>query len=122
MPKILFVEDEPDHIALYKTKLEAEGFDFISATNSNEAFQMIEKETPDLVLLDILLPGESGLDILEKLKKNAKTKNIPTIIFTNFNEADFKARASKLEANDFVLKVDVTPQEMADKIRAILQK
>jgi two-component system phosphate regulon response regulator PhoB len=122
MPRILFIEDEPDHIALYKTKLEMEGFEFVSALNSQEALEAIARGKPDLILLDILLPGEeNGLDILDKLKKNAGTKTIPTVVFTNFDEKEFKERASNLGANDFVLKAEVTPQEMVDKIREILK-
>lgn len=96
MPKILFIEDEPDHIALYKTKLEMEGFEFSSAQNSQEAFAALTQSMPDLILLDILLPGENGLDILDKLKKDPQAKYIPTIIFTNYDEKEFKERASNL--------------------------
>lgn len=98
-----------------------EGFEFSSAQNSQEAFAALTQSMPDLILLDILLPGENGLDILDKLKKDPQAKYIPTIIFTNYDEKEFKERASNLGANDFVLKAAVTPQEMVDKIREILQ-
>lgn len=120
MPRILFIEDEPDHIALYKTKLEMEGFEFVSALNSQETLAALAQARPDLILLDILLPGENGLDILDKLKKNPQAKDIPIIIFTNYDKEEFKERASNLGANDFVLKAEVTPQEMVEKIREIL--
>jgi CheY-like chemotaxis protein len=121
MAKILFVEDEPNHIAIYKTKLEQEGFDFLSAMTGEEAIPMIKIEKPDLIMLDILLPGEeNGIDVLAKLKEEPATKNIPIIVFTNYDEKEFREQAQGLGANAFVLKSDVTPSEMVKKIKEIL--
>ena len=121
MVKILFVEDEPNHIAIYETKLKQEGFAFVSAKTAEEAIPLIKIEKPDLVMLDILLPGEeNGIDILMKLKKDPETKNIPIIVFTNYDEKEFREKASIFGANDFVLKSDVTPSQMVTKIRQIL--
>ncbi|PIQ74878.1 MAG: response regulator [Candidatus Portnoybacteria bacterium CG_4_8_14_3_um_filter_40_10] len=123
MPKILFVEDEPNHIAIYKTKLKQEGFDFLAAMTGEEAIPMIKVEKPDLILLDILLPGDqNGIDILAKLKKDPATQNIPIVVFTNYDEKEFREQASTLGANDFVLKSDVTPSQMVEKIRQILKQ
>lgn len=122
MNKILFIEDEPDHIAIYKEKLEQEGFSFISATESKTAWSFIEQEKPDLILLDILLINENGLEILAKLKGDETTKNIPVIIFTNYDEKEYKNQALALGAADFVPKTGVTPDEMVEKIRKILKK
>ncbi|OGZ34006.1 MAG: hypothetical protein A2Y98_00905 [Candidatus Portnoybacteria bacterium RBG_19FT_COMBO_36_7] len=121
MIKILFVEDEPNHIEIYRTKLMQEGFDFVAAKTGEEAIPMIKVEKPDLILLDILLPGEkNGIDVLIKLKEDSTTKNIPIIVFTNFDEKEFREQASDLGANDFVLKSNVTPGQMVKKIREAL--
>jgi len=123
MTKILFVEDEPNHIAIYKTKLEQESFGFVSAKTAEEAIPMIKVEKPDLIMLDLLLPGEqNGIDILAKLKKDPQTQNIPIIVFTNYDETEFREQASALGANDFVLKSDVIPSQMVAKIRQILEQ
>ena len=123
MPKILFVEDESNHIAIYKTKLEQEGFDFLAAMTGEEAIPMIKVEKPDLILLDILLPGDqNGIDVLAKLKKDPSTQNIPIIVFTNYDEKEFREQASTLGANDFVLKSDITPSQIVEKIRQILKQ
>jgi CheY-like chemotaxis protein len=123
MTKILFVEDEPNHIAIYQTKLVQEGFDFMAAKTGEEAVPMIKVEKPDLILLDILLPGDkNGIDVLAKLKEDPATKNIPIIVFTNYDEKEFREQASGLGANAFVLKSDVTPSEMVAKIRQILEE
>ena len=123
MTKILFVEDEPNHIAIYETKLKQEGFDFFSAKTAEEAIPLIKVEKPDLIMLDLLLPGEeNGIDVLAKLKKDPQTQNIPIIVFTNYDEKEFRERAQTLGANDFVLKSDVTPSQMVAKIRQILKQ
>ncbi len=123
MVKILFVEDEPNHIAIYETKLKQEGFDFVSAKTAEEAIPLIKIEKPDLIMLDLLLPGEqNGIDILMKLKKDQATQNIPIIVFTNYDEKEFREQASTLGANDFVLKSDVTPSQMVEKIKQILKQ
>jgi len=123
MPKILFVEDEPNHVAIYETKLKQEGFEFVSAKTAGEAIPLIQKEKPDLILLDILLPGdENGVDVLEKLKKDPATQNIPIIVFTNYDIEEYRKQTAVLGANDFVLKSDVTPSQMVGKINQILEK
>lgn len=120
MPKILFIEDEPDHIAIYQTKLEDEGFAFISAPDAKTAYAFIEQEKPDLILLDILLINENGLEILANLKKDETTKNIPVIVFTNYDEKEYRREAMRLGAAEFIPKTGVTPDEMVGKIRKIL--
>lgn len=122
MYKILFVEDDYNHIAIYKTKLELEGFEFAAAKTNMEAFDAIAKQKPDLILLDLLLIGENGLTILANLKKSEKTANIPVIVFTNYPKLEYKDEAMKLGANDFVVKADVTPQDMIKKIKDLLNQ
>jgi len=120
MQKILFIEDEPDHIAIYQTKLEDEGFSFASATNAKTALSFIEQDKPDLILLDLLLVDENGLEILAKLKNDEATKDIPVIVFTNYDEKEYRSEAIRLGAIDFIPKTGVTPDEMVGKIRKIL--
>jgi CheY-like chemotaxis protein len=123
MPKILFVEDEPNHVSIYETKLKQEGFEFVSAKTAEEAIPLIQKEKPDLILLDLLLPGdENGIDVLTKLKKDQTTQNIPIIVFTNYDIEEYRKQTAVLGANDFILKSDVTPSQMVGKINQILEK
>jgi len=122
MAKILFIEDEPDHIAIYETKLNDEGFLFVSAPDKKTSLGLIEQEKPDLILLDLLLVNENGLEILEKLKADEKTKDIPVVVFTNYDEKEYREKAMALGAIDFVAKTSVTPDEMVEKIRKILNK
>jgi DNA-binding response OmpR family regulator len=80
--KILIIEDEPDQIIIFRTRLKANGYETVAATDGETGLQKISDEKPDLVLLDINIPKISGLDICKKVKSNPKTKNIPIIILS----------------------------------------
>ncbi|HLD27789.1 MAG TPA: response regulator [Patescibacteria group bacterium] len=119
--KILFIEDDPDQIFLYQTKFKLEGYDFISAKDGVEGLRLAEQEKPDLVLLDILLADENGIDILKNLKNNKKTKNIPVIVFTNFDKEEINQRAVALGAVGYVIKSKVVPSEIVKKVAEVLK-
>jgi CheY-like chemotaxis protein len=82
MDRILVVDDEPDILNLTRMILEKEGYWVTSATNGVEALKMLESQGSDLVLLDLVMPGKSGLEVCEIIKSQPKTKNIPVIMFT----------------------------------------
>ena len=82
MDRIMVVDDEPDIISLLKLVLEAEGYEVVPALNGDMAVQLAEIETPDLVLLDLMMPGKSGLETCKTLKSRPRTKNSPVIIFS----------------------------------------
>lgn len=82
MAKILIIDDEPELALVTKKLLEREGFNVVVAKNGKEGLKVLEKESPDLVLLDIMMPGEDGWEICRKIKSNEKTKNIPISMFT----------------------------------------
>ncbi len=78
--KILVVDDEPHMVEMMKLRLESKGYSVISAVNGEDCLEKAEKERPDLILLDILLPGVSGFEVAKRLKANELTKDIPIII------------------------------------------
>ena len=82
MDRILVVDDEPDIVNLTRIILEKEGYWVSSATNGEDGLQVLEKEEPDLVLLDLVMPGKSGLEVCKIIKTQPRTKNIPVIMFT----------------------------------------
>jgi len=82
MDRILVVDDEPDTVNLTRMILEKEGYWVSSAANGVEALKMLESQNSDLVLLDLVMPGKSGLEVCEIIKSQPKTKNIPVIMFT----------------------------------------
>lgn len=118
--KVLFVEDDPDQIFLYQEVFGMKGIFLIPSTNSKETLEAAIKNKPAVILLDILLRHENGLDIMEKLKANGATKNIPVIIFTNYDKKEVRDRAAELGAVAFIIKSRTTPQEMIEKVKALI--
>jgi len=120
--KILLVEDDPDQILIYQSKFELEGFFMMVADNYKDAMKFALDDNPDLILLDLLLRDENGLDILTELKKNSKTKKIPVIVFTNFNTEKTKDKSLKLGAVEYIVKSQITPSKIVEKVKGILNK
>lgn len=119
--KILLVEDDPDQILIYQSKFELEGFFLIVSNNCAKTIDFALHDKPDLILLDLLLKNENGLDILKKLKEDPKTKEIPVVVFTNFDTDESKDKALRLGAEKYIVKAKVTPNEMVNEIRRVLK-
>jgi len=101
-PSILIVDDEPSIVQSLKGILSDEGFSVMSATNGYEALKVIEKESPDLVLLDVWMPGIDGIETLTEIKKS--NQHIQVIIITGHGTIDTAVKATKLGAYDFIEK------------------
>ncbi len=120
--KILFIEDDADQIMIYKNKFSLEGLELISVEDNKNIIETADKEKPSLILLDLLLGNEDGLDILKKLKEEAATKNIPVITFTNFDTPETRNKSVQLGAIDYIVKAQITPSQMVEKVKRILEK
>lgn len=115
--KILLVEDEALLAEMYREVFEKEGFHTISAGTGEEAIRIASKERPAFVLLDILLPGNSGIYFLEQRRKNPEIADIPVIAFSNFDDPKMKKSALSLGAKDYLIKTNYTPQEVVAKVK-----
>ncbi len=120
MIKVLFIEDDPDQLFLFEQVFRVSGLLTIAATDRKEALEMVDLDPPDVILLDIMLRKENGLDIMDALKQKPRTKDIPVIVFTNTNKKEYRDRATKLGAVDFVIKSQTIPQDMAERIKKIV--
>lgn len=121
--KVLLIEDEPLLIDLYSEAFEKEDFALEVAEDGGQALKKAN-ERPDLILLDILLPGINGFELLKRFKANPKTKNIPVIVLTNLgSEQTDKDRrlALSLGAVDYLVKSYHTPEEIAGIINKKLK-
>ncbi len=88
MPKrILIVDDEPDSISYIGSVLEENGYDYLSAENGEEGLEMAKKEKPDMILLDLIMPGKSGILMFQELKKDPQLGKIPVIVVSGASEA-----------------------------------
>lgn len=110
--KILFIEDDPNQIIIYKTKFKTEGFGVAHAWDGVEGMKAAKGKKPDLIFLDILLPGENGLEVLKKLKKDEATKHIPTVLFTNLSDKITRKEALKMGAVGYFVKTDVSLNDL----------
>ncbi len=118
--KILWVEDDKFLSDIIARKLTHEKCVLVHAVEGEEAIRLTEKEQPDVVLLDILLPGIDGFEILSRLKANPKTKKIPVIMLSNLGQKSDMEKARDLGANRFLIKATVTLDEIISEIKAVI--
>lgn len=118
--RILFIEDDEGFFNLFSAALNMKGYDVIHVADGAGAVERIKEEKPDLILLDIILPGVSGLDILKELKETPETKDMKVVMLTNFGTDDNVKKAMDLGADDYLMKYNVVPSELPDKIANLI--
>jgi len=117
---ILVVEDDQFLRDLIVKKLEEEGLNIIQAVDGEEGLQFIKENKPALVLLDLILPGIDGFEVLKQVKSDPETKDIPIIILSNLGQKDDIERGLELGARDFMVKAHFTPEEIVKKAKEVL--
>lgn len=121
MAKILLVEDDNNLREIYEARLMAEGYDIVSARDGEEALTVAMKEKPDLVIADVMMPKISGFDMLDILRTTDETKNVKVIMMTALSQAEDKARAEKLGADRYLVKSQVTLEDVAKVAKDVLE-
>jgi len=119
--KVVIVEDDSSILKMYQTSLQNDGYDVAGAKNGEDGVELVKKEKPDIVLLDIMMPKMDGFAVLEQLKSEESTKNIPVIMLTNLSQDEDKERSNKLGAVDYLVKSDFTPMQVSEKIKKYLR-
>lgn len=121
--KVLIVEDDKFLSELISTKLDKEGFSISLAGDGEAGLKKAEEFRPDIILLDIMLPGMDGFEVLEKLKAStdASLKSIPVIILSNFGQESKVERGLQLGAVDYLVKANFTTGEIVAKIKEVLK-
>ncbi len=102
-PKVLVVDDDPINIELLEGYLSKE-YDILKAFDGNEALIIVEANPPDIILLDLIMPGINGFEVCKKLKDDPKTDHIPIVIVTSLHETEDRNKAIKAGADDFITK------------------
>lgn len=119
---ILLAEDDELISQMYTTKLTHDGFRVMTAKDGEETLERAGTAGIDIMLLDIIMPKIDGFGVLEKLKKNEKTKNIPVIMLTNLGQDEDIEKGKALGAYDYLIKANLTPQQVSDKIKSVLKE
>ncbi len=120
-PKILLIEDDEDISDLIKLQGEIAGYKVVVEVDGLNGIRAIAREKPDLILLDIMIPGQSGLDVCRKVKNNPDTKNIPVIMLSAKGEELDIILGLELGADDYVSK-PFSPKILFSRIRAVLRR
>ncbi len=119
--KIAVVEDDPFLSRAFSLKLSNAGFEVFSIKDGLEAMDIISKEKPDIILLDLMLPHRSGFEILTDIKTDEELKNIPVLILSNLGQEEERERGMKLGAKEYLVKTDIKLEEVVEKINNYLK-
>jgi len=118
--RILIVDDNPDNIILTRELLSSRGYDVISASTAEAAQHLIVTQQPDLVLLDVVLPGKSGYELCRELKNDPFTRLIPIVMITGLTDREDKIRGIEAGADDFLNK-PIFPEELFARVNSLLK-
>ena len=115
--KILLVEDEMALSAVYRSRLELEGFDVREVHNGENALSATVEDRPDLILLDAMMPKISGFDVLDILRNTPETANVRIIMLTALSQPKDKERAESLGVDDYLVKSQVVISDVVSRIK-----
>ncbi len=118
---ILIIEDETDILHLVEYHLKAEDYSVLTAQDGTKGLDLAIEQLPDLIVLDLMLPGLDGLEVCKALKRNSKTDNIPVVMLTAKGEEVDRIVGLELGADDYIVK-PFSPRELTLRIRAILKR
>jgi len=121
MKKILLIEDDPFLIDIYTVKIKESGFEIAVAKDGEKALRALEKEKPDLLLLDIVLPRIDGWELLKKIKEKDEFKNLLVIILSNLGQKQEVKKGLDLGAAKYLIKAHYTPTEVVEEIKKVLK-
>lgn len=117
MKKILILEDEVIILEILSKKLSLAGYEVKTAQNGKDGLLMMEKEIPDLVLTDVIMPEKDGFDVIYEMKQSELLHNVPIIIISNSGQPVEIDKAKELGVLDWVIKTDFDPEEIIQKVK-----
>lgn len=122
MKKIAIIEDEVAIRQMYAFKLKHSGFAVCEADDGIHGLELVEKEKPDLILLDLLMPRMGGIDMLRELRNSDWGEKIPVIVLTNISKDEAPRTLWHLSISDFIIKANSTPQKIVEHVEQVLSK
>lgn len=118
--KILIIEDERFLLEMYQMCFEKAGYNVLVANNGTSGIQTAESENPDLIIVDILLPNQSGYEVIKAVRQNTHISKTPILVFSNLGQIEEINQGMDLGANGYVVKTDVTPIDLLKKVERTL--
>lgn len=120
--KVLIIEDEEILLTALKEELSGGGYETEGAVDGIEGLDKVKTFKPDLILLDLLMPKMDGMEVLQKLKAGAETRNIPVVILTNLSDYEKISEALSLGAMDYLVKANYKLEDLLDKVKTVLSR
>src|SRR4030042_5656365 len=117
---VLLIEDDPFLIKMYKEKFEIEGFNILTAEDGLEGLKKATESEIDFIILDILIPKLSGIDLLTKLRKDPRGSSIPVLVLSNLTQKKDDVNTTALDVKEYLIKSDYTPSQVVEKVRIYL--
>lgn len=122
MKKILFVEDEMRFQKMIEDLFRVEGFELFSAYDGESGLRMAREKSPDLILLDLILPKRNGFEVLEELKNDQQLSKIPVIVLTNLEGVRDVEKAFSLGARTYLVKANYSVSDILEKIKEVFKE
>lgn len=117
---VVLIEDEKMLAEMYASKLTKEGMTVHAAADGAAGLELIKKEHPDIILLDVIIPKIDGFEVLRQLKGDPSTQSIPVMLLTNLGQEEDVKKGHDLGASDYFVKSDHTPAEVVEKVKKLL--
>ena len=122
MAKVALIEDDLGIIEMYKLKFESSPHELSVATDGDSGLALVKKEKPDLVLLDILMPKKNGFEIVKEMREDPELAKTKIIMLTNLGDDETQKQFKSLGVKDYIIKADLTPKEVLEKVERLLKK
>jgi two-component system alkaline phosphatase synthesis response regulator PhoP len=120
MISLLLVEDDKQLSEMYARKFTEEGFSVFVCHDGSESIQQAKEKNFDAIVLDLMLPGISGMDVLEIIRQDERTVKTPVLVYTNYGDNFNREKCLTYGADEFILKVDTTPNSLCEAIKKVI--
>lgn len=119
--KVCLIDDDPNFREIYSIALQREGFESCLANDGNSGLEMVRQQMPDIILLDINMPGKNGIEVLSELSGDLSLSNIPVVVLSNNDKEETIREVGDFDADFYLVKTLTTPQEVIGVIREVME-